>query len=258
MFRTYLIIILTFALSACGAKHTFVRSTPDYEHKLRTAKIAVLITPEVEVNTIDAFGKKDRQYDYEDRLENNIIETLIPQLEDKGFNAKVQALSRKEVKEYQLSSSILKIKDSFNDVIKELYTNDGAWPEEKAFSVDKRVEGAIEFHDKLNADLLIMVSLYSESKTSGAMTAEVAKHVLLSAVGIRGNLDEMEKTRAKIAVIDSMTGKILWTNSIGSKSNIFSTSYDSFSDADKVDKERLTHLFDLALVDLFGQTIKSK
>ncbi len=253
MIRIYSVIIMAFALSACGAKHTLVRSTPGYEQNLKNERTSMVLTPEVEVNTVDTFGKKERQYDYEDRLENTIVEVLIPKLNKKGLHA--QLLKRKDVRDHQLSASVIKVKDSFNDSLVELYPGNDLWLKEKAFTTNKYVNAAKDFHEKLNADLLIMVNFYYENKTSGSMKAEFAKHVLLRAVGVQGSSDETEKTRVKIAIIDSLTGKILWTHSVGVSSNIIASSYNSFCDTDKVDREKLAKLFDAALDDLYGQTV---
>ena len=149
--KLFLLILVIFTTSACASR-TFVRSAPKYEHSLRQAKIAILLPPEVEVNSIDAFNKATRMYDYEDRVEFNIIDTLIPKIQEKGFNVKV--LSRREIKDYKLSKDLLEVKDGFNDVITELYSN-GPWVEEKAFAINKCIKGSNEFYNKLKADLLI-------------------------------------------------------------------------------------------------------
>lgn len=63
-------------------------------------------------------------------------------------------------------------------------------------------------------------------------------------------MDNAENSSLKIAIIEAPTGKVLWTHSIGSSFDMISTSLDSLSDVDKVDKKRLSVLFNTALNDL--------
>ena len=247
--KFFLLILVIFTTSACASR-TFVRSAPKYEHSLRQAKIAILLPPEVEVNSIDAFNKATRMYDYEDRVEFNIIDTLIPKIQEKGLNVKL--LSRREIKDHKLSKDLLEIKDGFSDIISEFYS-DGPWKEEKAFSINKSINGSREFYNKLNADLLIVLGFYSANKTSGAMAKDFTANIALNILtGGRSNInmENAERSSVKLAIIDAPTGKVLWTHSIGSSSDMISTSVDSLSDVDKVDKKRLSMLFDTALNDL--------
>ena len=249
MKQLFLLILVIFTTSACASR-TFVRSAPDYEHSLKKAKFTMLLTPKVRIHSIDAFNKSTRMYNYEDRVESNIIDTLIPKIQEKGFNVKV--LSRREIKDYKLSKDLLEVKDGFNDVITELYSN-GPWIEEKAFAINKCIKGSNEFYNKLKADLLIVLDFNSNSKTSGAMAKDLTANLALSILtGGRSdiNVDNVENTNVKIAIIEASTGKVLWTHSIGSSFDMISTSLDSLSDVDKVDKQRLSALFDTALNDL--------
>lgn len=180
MNKIYLILITVIFLSACsGVRNTFVRSAPEYEDLLRNSKLAILITPEIEVNTVDSFGKKERQYNYEDILEDIVNRTIISQVTDKDI--KIKLLTRKDVKNNLLSSDIVEVKDNFDKVIYDLYAN-GAWPEHEAFAIDRYIQVTHKFYHKLGADLLVIVRLYSDRQTSGAMKATFAKQLLMAAI----------------------------------------------------------------------------
>lgn len=51
-------------------------------------------------------------------------------------------------------------------------------------------------------------------------------------------------------MLDVPTGRVLWTHSMSISNDIIGTTFDSFSDNDKVDKKNLSKLINSVLVDL--------
>lgn len=247
MVRIFFIILLFFSTSAC-TKTTFVRSAPDYSQSLTKSKVALLLPPKVEVNQIDAFNKKTRVYSYEDRLEENIVDTFITKMQDKGYNIKL--FSRTEIGNNKLSKYIVDIKDNFDETLNILYAS-GAWKEDAAYSIDEKIPSAIDLGGKAGADLLIVINFYAESKTSGAVTRDFCTESLKGCITGRVNLsDPSEVSRVRLAILDVPTGRVLWTHSVGLSNDMIGTTIASFSDNDKVDKKNLSKLFNSALAAL--------
>ncbi len=246
MVRIFFIILLFFSTSAC-TKRTFVRSAPDYSQSLTKSKIALLLPPIVEVNQIDAFNKKTRVYSYEDRLEENIVDTFITKMQDKGYNIKL--FSRTEIGTNKLSKYVVDIKDNFDETLNILYAS-GAWKEDAAYSIDEKIPSAVDLGGKAGADLLVVMNFYAESKTSGAITKDFCTEILKGCITGRINLDPSEFSRVRLAILDVPTGRVLCTHSVGLSSDMIDTTIASFSDNDKVDKKNLSVLFNSALADL--------
>ncbi len=246
MVRIFFIILLFFSTSAC-TKTTFVRSAPDYSQSLTKSRIVLLLPPIVEVNQIDAFNKKTRVYSYEDRLEENIVDTFITKMQDKGYNIKL--FSRTEIGTNKLSKYVVDIKDNFDETLNILYAS-GAWKEDAAYSIDEKISSAVDLGEKAGADLLVVMNFYAESKTSGAVTKDFCTEILKGCITGRVNLDPSEFSRVRLAILDVPTGRVLWTHSVGLSSDMIDTTIASFSDNDKVDKKNLSILFNSALADL--------
>lgn len=247
MLRICIIVLLAIATSACS-KTTFVRSAPDYSKSLTKNKKVLFLPPKVEVNQIDAFGKKTRVYDYEDHLEEKIEDILVNKMQEKGYN--VRFLSRAEIGNNKLSHFVVDTKDNLDDTLTVLY-KDGAWKEDKAHAIDQKIPSSIELGKKAGADLLILMNFDSFSKTSGAVTKDFAMAIFASALtGRSAEVNAAALSQVKIAIINVMDGKVLWTNSVFLAQSSFDTSLSNFSDRDKVDKENLGKLFATALLSL--------
>jgi hypothetical protein len=254
MIRTFFVFLLLISISAC-TKTTFVRSAPDYSQSLSKAKIVLLLPPNIEVNQVDALNKKTRVYGYEDRLEEIIVDTLITKMHDKGYN--VKSLSRVEIGTNKLSQHVVDTKDNSDEILKILYAG-GAWKEDAAYSIDHKIPSAVDLGTKVSADLLVVMNFYAESKTSGAMTKDLSMNVLQGALSMMatGNAhvttktDPSEFAMIRLAILDAVTGRVLWAHSVSASNDMIGTTLDSFSNSDKVDKKKLSVLINSVLVDL--------
>jgi len=64
------------------------------------------------------------------------------------------------------------------------------------------------------------------------------------------NTEPAEFSIVRLAILDASNGQILWAHSVSISNDIISTTTDSFSDANKVDKKKLLALINSALIDL--------
>ncbi|MCC8416788.1 MAG: hypothetical protein LF885_05665 [Rickettsia endosymbiont of Culicoides impunctatus] len=247
MVRIFFIILLLISTSAC-TKTTFIRSAPDYSQSLVKSKIALLLPSKVEINQVDAFNKKTRVYEYEDRLEENIIDVFITKMQDKGYNIKL--FSRTEIGTNKLSKDVVDVKDNFDEILGILYAG-GAWKEDVAYSIDQKIPSAIELGKRTGADLLVVMNFYGESKTSGAVTKDFCTEILKGVLtGRIDSSDPSEFSIVRLAILDSLTGRVLWTHSVSLSKDMIDTTIENFSDNNKVDRKNLSILFNSALADL--------
>ena len=109
----------------------------------------------------------------------------------------------------------------------------------------------------MGGNLLIVMNFYSENKTSAAITKDLTTDILKGALfavatgrTTTTNTEPAEFSIVRLAILDASNGQILWAHSVSISNDIISTTTDSFSDANKVDKKKLLALINSALIDL--------
>jgi hypothetical protein len=239
MLKNFLIIFVLITTSACTTT-TFVRTAPNYRDFLTKDKVILLLPPTIEVNQVDISGKKTRMYNYEDQLENHAVDVFIDTIQPM-YNVKL--LSKADIANYKLSHIFADTKDAFDDSLDILY-KDGAWKEEKAHSIDQKIPAAINFHKKIKADVVIIMNIYAQTKTSGALLKDLAINMFA-----KNHLSEF--TMVRLGIIDLETGRLLWAHSVSESQDWLGTTIESLSNNTQfVDKTTMRLLFLSALKDL--------
>jgi hypothetical protein len=244
------LLLMATMLSAC-TKTTSVRHHKDFQNQLTKAKTLAILPASVEVVTVDASGKTTRNYDYEQLVEDVILDVLMPKLGKMGYNTKF--LSRGEIHKNKLSRDVLNFREDYNGKIAQLYKT-VLLEEEKAHNVDLFLEKPAKEVAKLSeSDLVVFVEYYLRAKTSGACTKDIALSVLSSAlIGSSRQQDPNELLSLRIAIINPYTGQFVWSNFT---TEGFGSFFGAFNkNAQKVETDRLKDVFDTLLKKLPDQT----
>ena len=98
---------------------------------------------------------------------------------------------------------------------------------------------------------MIFVEYYARIKTSGANTADFAKNfarsVLTGGVASTSIEDAAEFLSIRVAIIDAITHKIIWSNLARDGYSTFSS---TFTASNKLDRKRISQLLDVILEKL--------
>ncbi|MFK8039927.1 MAG: hypothetical protein AB8B67_01090 [Rickettsiaceae bacterium] len=243
-------IVLLFCVSmilASCTRTTTVRRTSDYTNALAKSNGMIALSPMVEVSTVDIAGKATRNYNYENQVEDTIIDVLLPKLKNKGYN--VRFFSKKEVHNHAISRDILSFKEQYQEQINPLYVPI-LWEEKKAFNINSLVTKGINvIHDTTRADIAVLVEYNGRINTSGACMKNFAISFF---IGVKDDDYAAESTSIRLTIVDIINGKILWSNITQAYYSMFS--FDSISSIDKVDRKRLDTLFNTLLTPLLSRS----
>ena len=232
MRRLLSLIFLLLFTTAC-TKTTTIRHAERYEIPLAQSNKTLLLPPEVELYQITASNKRERLYDYEDYLEETIIEQFINMMDDKGY--KVKIFTRREIGQNKVSREVVDIKDESADVLKLLYGSE-AWPEEKAYTINQNIAAASILGNKSNADIFVIIHFHSSAHSTGAVVKNIATAIAIQALtGIRAG-EKNGFFMVRIAFIDAHTGNVLWSNSYKGEGDLFRSATTFIKDSKKDNK----------------------
>ena len=93
----FLLFFITIATIGCAKPPTLERHQQGYESEIIRQNEILIIPPVADVNTVGAFGSKEKMYDYEFNLEDLIQKQMVPAIEAKGYRA--QLLHQKTIAE---------------------------------------------------------------------------------------------------------------------------------------------------------------
>ncbi len=201
-------LAITLFLSGC-ASYTSIRSKEGYECSLRSANQVLVMPAKVQVNTLDAAGKKERMYDYEYFLEGVIAEKLVESLQK--YEIRATAVTRRELHENGIGEDFLRARDRSAALLTELYKKE--MNEKEAFNINAIVQDLPkDLYKKLKGDVLAFVEYDHISKTKGARTADMMISVVGALATGRASSEPSERQLVLIYFIDAQTGSLIWSN----------------------------------------------
>ena len=150
--KLWLLLLVAITLSACS-KTTTIRHHEKFQNHLSKSKQLTILPAAVHVVTVDAMGKKTRNYEYESQVEDIIIDVLKPELAAKGY--KTTFLNRREIHNNKLSRNVLNFREEYNSQIAKLYSP-FIWDIEKAHNVDVLLGRKLSEITKLNGSELVI------------------------------------------------------------------------------------------------------
>lgn len=214
------LILLLFVTTAC-TKTTTVRHTEKFEIPLAKSNKTLLLPPEVELYQINASNKLDRLYDYEDYLEETIIDQFIEHMDNHGY--KVKFFTRRDIGQNKLSREVVDTKDESADTLKILY-NTELWPAEAAYAINQTVPAAAILGEKTEADIIVIMHVYSAALSTGATMKQIATAVAIQALtGVNPCGSGGASFMIRVAFIDAKDGSVLWSNSYKGEGGAFNS-----------------------------------
>ena len=227
----FLLFFITIATIGCAKPTTLERHQQGYESEIIRQNEILIIPPVADVNTVGAFGSKEKMYDYEFNLEDLIQKQMVPAIEAKGYKA--QLLHKRTIAEQHLNNIVMPLRDEYALVSKELYSP-AALEEEKAFSINQNLgKFAIELGEKTHSDLILITDYSGAIKTNGARTADFIGAML---TGRSDALQNSDASTMLIAIIDAKNGNLLWSNMGHSVLGIFDGTQTDTDDVKRIDE----------------------
>lgn len=231
--KTSFFLLVIFALSGC-AKMTYQRRSANYQSIVHNVSHVVVMPANIEVNTLDIKGKKTRMYNYEYHLEDVINRIVVSHLEKKGF--KVSVLSKRDIVKQGLSCSMIRLREKYNEIIKDLYDVQH-WPEEKAFSINKnvgKIKGFVELGDKL----LVMIDYAMITKTNSARMLDFAASLFISSNATKN----ADNSLLILGMLQAKSGSFVWSNMSKIAKDLYGSMLEGISKQSKIEEDDFNYL----------------
>ena len=227
------LVVVLLVFTSCAPITT--RQTSNYKEVIARYNTMALLPVEVEINSVDAGGKKKRFYDYEYHLESLVKDNVIPEMRLKGF--KISFLSRKDAHDRGIYNEVLQLRQKYNEEIKALHGP--KFKEKNASSIDVNFgQYATRIGEVENTDLLMIVDFSGYAKTSGAVALSFLTGMV---TGVYSGGPSAGSTML-ISIIDAKTGKLLWNNTAREADAFFTSSSSNRARQDKIDNKMITTL----------------
>ena len=198
MLRIVLVVCLLCS-SACSM--TSVRHRQGFDEVLNRKTIAGM-PAEIKVNMVGAFGSKERQYNYEEHLDELLLNEASKILKTKGY--KVRVVSRKTLSKANNFDAYDDLKESIERVSLELYKTP-MMAEEKAYNIDTKVHEPVSKLKKLgDGQVLLFIDYINNITTNGARVVNV----------LAGGKQAVDSSAILLLFLDANTGDVLWSNMV--------------------------------------------
>lgn len=201
-------------LSGCAT--TTVRQHPQFADSTRQVHRIAILPPQVTHTLIQFDGKGPRNPEKEARISQDIVSSLRGGLEQRGYTVVTELVSALDGQDPDLSFQFEELKAGYQESKKELYSS-LAMDEDAAQQFQLSVGPVANTFALLGqADALLLVRFDGIEKSSGQVAKEVVASALLSVLTGVVMVPAPETGSAELALIDGITGDILWTNVGGS------------------------------------------
>lgn len=203
------IILVVLVVSGC-ATNTSIRQHPEFANAKKSIVKIGLIKPEVVFTEIAADGDNKRLEEKELSLIDIVTDKASQELKNKGYQVEVVELDALEAEYPDVRQDLQTIKDALENAKKNLYEKPATIEESVKFEENLGAEINV-FAQLLNLDALLITSYDGWEKTGGSVAVDVAKTVVLAALGV-GVVPQFEGESASVALVEAKTGDLLWTN----------------------------------------------
>ncbi|TCI01504.1 hypothetical protein EZV61_17450 [Corallincola luteus] len=208
-----LVALLTLLFAAgCAQQQTSVRTHPDFaNNRVNIERIAV-VPPIVEFHTVEFSGEGVRNLEQEARFEKLLIERAVLALQNRGYTPVV--VDREEVS-HELANfnvDLGKLRQQYQQASERLYKQHHVSFEESVSFQESVGEAASIVASYADADAVLLMRYSGFEKTGGALAKDVAVSVLVGLLTGYVPVQEAEGEFIEVAVLDGVTGNVLWVN----------------------------------------------
>lgn len=201
--------------STAGCAMTPVRQHPDFASGKRKIQVVALLPPDVEYRHLVFTGENERDLPREQAISQELASALESSLQAKGYAVKTDLLKQLESGNKQFNFDFEQIKNAYTQATKELY----AYPMVQVDESNKFKVGlgpiVNPFAASCGADALLLVRYGGFDKSSGLVAKEIVGSALLAVLTRAYYVPVKNGGRIELALIDGVTGDVLWSNNSG-------------------------------------------
>lgn len=210
------VVAITIVLLLTGCAQTTVRQHPAFADATRKVERIAILPPQVTHTLVQFDGKGPRNPAKEAAIGRAIVKSLKAALEKRGYTVTTELVDAVNGRDEALSYEFEQFKTAYEQGAKELYATPAVTEAEAdKFKVSLGAAGNT-FALMSGADALMLVRFDGIEKSSGQVAKEVVASALLSVFTGVVMIPAAEAGSAELALIDGVTGDVLWSNRGGS------------------------------------------
>ncbi len=206
-------VIVSVILTGCSL--TPVRQHPDFASGKQKVRVVAILPADVEFRHLVFTGENERDSAREQSIATELNSAVGNMLQSRGYLIKEDLLKRAEAGDKQFNFDLEQFKTAYSQAYKELYAQP-MLQEEQAYKFKVGV-GALAnpIAQSCNADALLLVRYAGFDKSQGLIAKEIAGSVLLAVLTGVVATPAPSGGHIDLALIDGVSGDVLWTNSYG-------------------------------------------
>lgn len=204
------LVVIT-ALTACSM--TPVRQHPDFASGKQKVRVVAILPADVEFRHLVFTGENERDTALEQSIATELNSGAGAMLQSRGYLIKEDLLKRAEAGDKQFNFEYEQFKSAYSQVYKELYAQP-MMQEEQANKFKLGIGPlANPIAQSCNADALLLVRYAGFDKSHGLLAKEIVGSALLAVLTGVVASPAPKGGHIDLALIDGVSGDILWTNS---------------------------------------------
>lgn len=208
-------LILTM-LVMVGCATTSVREHPNIMTQLNRMDSVVIAPPAVSVQQINFTGENDRLVEVEQGIQQELIQLARAGLQEHGFEVVDFDFEQAIADDEEFAYTITQVREGFAEARTQLYRS-GVVYEENKRDVSASIGSAVNMvSEKSGADAVMLIHYSGMKKSGGEVAKDIAVSVMLTLLTGSTPVANTEASYVEIAIIDGVTGDVVWTNIMNS------------------------------------------
>lgn len=209
--------MITISLLAGCASTTTTRTHPSLNEQLNRVNTVVIIPPRVEIEYVTLTGENERLIEREEEISSELMKMAKRELLSHGYEVVSFDFAAAIANDHDFAYKVTQIREGFDRAKRDLRLGQ-LISESEAKMIQTSVGEAVNIvADKSGADAVLLMRYAGFDKSSGYVAKDVGTSLLVGVLTM-GTVIPTKQTSGAItefALIDGVTGDVLWANTKG-------------------------------------------
>ena len=213
-FRILLLVLGVLAVAGCATSTTTARSHPTLESELRRVNTVVILPPRVEIEYVTLTGENERMTDKENEIRGQLVEIAERSLSHRGYELVDFDFAGTIASDEEFAYTITQVREGFDRARQDLQLGKKV-SEEEAGKIRTSVGEAVNIvAAKTGADAILLMRYAGFDKSGGQVAKDLSTSLLVGALtaGLVIPVKSTSGAVSEAALIDGLTGEVLWAN----------------------------------------------
>lgn len=210
------LVLLLSMIVVTGCATTTVREHPDIESHLSRMDSVVVAPPAVSIQQVNFTGDNERLVEVENAIQQELIQLARVGLQERGFEVIEFDFERAIEEDEEFAYTVTQVREGFAEARAQLYRR-GVVYEENKRDVKASIGSAVNMvSEKSGADAVMLIHYSGMKKSGGEVAKDIAVGVMIGLLTGSAPISNTEASHVEIAIIDGVTGDVVWTNILNS------------------------------------------